>query len=56
MRTYCVFWSELGHPLIKYYKCKEVTTDDLPKAIVEIMGVDIKSTMIRHVFDITEYV
>ena len=56
MRTYCVFWSEFGHNDLKHYKHEKITTDDLPKAIVEIMGVDIEFIMIRHVFDITEYV
>ena len=56
MRTYCIFWSDLGHNFIKYYKHKEITTDDLPGAIHEIERVDIEFIIIRHVFDITEYV
>ena len=56
MRTYCVFWSDFGYNLIKYYKHKEVATDDLPEAIHEIERKDIEFIIIRHVFDITEYV
>jgi hypothetical protein len=56
MRTYCIFWSEFGNNYFENYTRTIVKAETMLKAVYEVERKTSVFSVVRYVFDITEYV